>query len=77
MVVGAAIITLLGCTDLPVIEAGVCGNAVIVKPSEHTPRTGAWFVARLAEHLPAGVIQCVQMNAAAICENGPTTCAGR
>ena len=43
-----------------VFPALLCGNAVVVKPSEHTPRSSAWFVDRLAEHLPPGVIQAVQ-----------------
>ncbi len=33
------------------------GNAVIVKPSEYTPRATGWFVKELAKHLPHGVVQ--------------------
>lgn len=36
------------------------GNAVVVKPSEYTPRTSAWFVERLAEELPDGLVQVIQ-----------------
>ncbi len=36
------------------------GNGVVVKPSEYTPRTGAWFVERLAAELPDGLVQVVQ-----------------
>ena len=36
------------------------GNAVVVKPSEYTPRTSAWFVERLAAGLPQGLVQLVQ-----------------
>lgn len=39
------------------------GNGVILKPSEHTPRTGAWLAARCAEHLPAGLVGLVQGGA--------------
>ncbi|HEY1536797.1 MAG TPA: aldehyde dehydrogenase family protein, partial [Polyangiaceae bacterium] len=33
------------------------GNAVLVKPSEYTPRTSSWFIAHLANELPLGVAQ--------------------
>jgi acyl-CoA reductase-like NAD-dependent aldehyde dehydrogenase len=36
------------------------GNGVVVKPSEYTPRTSAWFIQRLAAELPEGLIQVVQ-----------------
>jgi acyl-CoA reductase-like NAD-dependent aldehyde dehydrogenase len=42
------------------IPALMTGNAVVLKPSEYTPRTSAWFVACLAAELPEGVIQVVQ-----------------
>src|SRR5450631_918034 len=35
------------------------GNAVLVKPSEHTPRTSSWFIAHLANELPLGVAHAV------------------
>jgi acyl-CoA reductase-like NAD-dependent aldehyde dehydrogenase len=38
-----------------IFPALMTGNAVILKPSEHTPRTSAWFVERLADELPAGL----------------------
>ena len=44
----------------PVLPALLTGNAVVVKPSEYTPRTSAWFVERLADALPPGLAQVVQ-----------------
>lgn len=38
----------------------MAGNAVIVKPSEHTPLTGAMYCKALASALPEGVLQVVQ-----------------
>lgn len=38
----------------------LAGNGVVMKPSEHCPRTGAWLAGVCAAHLPAGLIQCVQ-----------------
>jgi acyl-CoA reductase-like NAD-dependent aldehyde dehydrogenase len=35
------------------------GNAVVMKPSEHTPRTGLWLARVCAEILPADVVRCV------------------
>lgn len=43
-----------------VIPALLTGNAVVVKPSEHSPRSSGWFLDRLAEVLPAGLVQTVQ-----------------
>jgi acyl-CoA reductase-like NAD-dependent aldehyde dehydrogenase len=43
----------------PVYPALLAGNAVVVKPSEHSPRTADWFIGILAEFLPPSVIQCV------------------
>jgi acyl-CoA reductase-like NAD-dependent aldehyde dehydrogenase len=40
-----------------IFPALMTGNAVVLKPSEHTPRTSGWFVERLADELPAGVAQ--------------------
>jgi acyl-CoA reductase-like NAD-dependent aldehyde dehydrogenase len=40
-----------------VFPALLSGNAVLVKPSEHTPRTSSWFIAHLANELPLGVAQ--------------------
>ena len=42
------------------IPALLTGNAVVVKPSEYTPRSSAWFLSCLAEVLPAGLVQTVQ-----------------
>jgi acyl-CoA reductase-like NAD-dependent aldehyde dehydrogenase len=42
------------------IPAILSGNAVVLKPSEHTPKTSAWYAARLADVLPEGVIEVVQ-----------------
>lgn len=38
----------------------MAGNAVIVKPSEYTPISGAMYCAALASALPEGVVQVVQ-----------------
>jgi acyl-CoA reductase-like NAD-dependent aldehyde dehydrogenase len=39
------------------IPALLTGNAIVVKPSEFTPRTSAWLVERFADALPEGVAQ--------------------
>jgi acyl-CoA reductase-like NAD-dependent aldehyde dehydrogenase len=39
------------------IPALLTGNAIVVKPSEYTPRTGTWLVERLAAELPDGLAQ--------------------
>jgi acyl-CoA reductase-like NAD-dependent aldehyde dehydrogenase len=39
------------------LPALLTGNAVVVKPSEYTPRTSAWLVERLAAELPEGLAQ--------------------
>jgi acyl-CoA reductase-like NAD-dependent aldehyde dehydrogenase len=39
------------------LPALLTGNAIVVKPSEYTPRTSAWLVERLAEELPDGLAQ--------------------
>lgn len=36
------------------------GNAVLLKPSEHTPRSGAWLAGVAADTLPAGLVQLAQ-----------------
>jgi acyl-CoA reductase-like NAD-dependent aldehyde dehydrogenase len=36
------------------------GNAVVLKPSEHAPRTGAWLAKVCAEVLPPGLVGLVQ-----------------
>jgi len=42
-----------------VLPALLTGNAVILKPSEFTPRTSGWFIDRLAAELPRGLAQWV------------------
>ncbi len=49
----------LGTYFKPVFPALLCGNAVVMKPSEFAPRTGEWFKSVLAEFLPKDVIQTV------------------
>ena len=41
----------------PVFAALLCGNSVIIKPSEHTPKTADWFVNIMNQFLPEGVLQ--------------------
>ncbi len=40
-----------------VFPALMTGNAVMLKPSEYTPRSSSWFAQILASHLPAGLVQ--------------------
>ncbi len=40
--------------------AVLAGNAVVLKPSEHTPRTGAWFAKQCQEVFPKDLVQVVQ-----------------
>jgi acyl-CoA reductase-like NAD-dependent aldehyde dehydrogenase len=42
------------------IPALLTGNGLVVKPSEHSPRTSAWLVEHLAAHVPDGLVQLVQ-----------------
>lgn len=42
-----------------VFPALLLGNAVVVKPSEHSPRSSGWFLRVLAEELPPGLVQVV------------------
>jgi acyl-CoA reductase-like NAD-dependent aldehyde dehydrogenase len=44
----------------PVFAALLCGNTVVLKPSELSPRMGAWFGRVLAETLPPRVLVVVQ-----------------
>jgi len=48
-----------------VIPALLTGNAVLVKPSEYSPRTSAWFVERLAAELPGDLVAVVEGDGAA------------
>ena len=50
----------LGVYFKPTLPALLCGNTVVLKPSEYAPRTGAWYAAVLAEVLPKDVVQVVQ-----------------
>ncbi len=42
------------------IPALLTGNAVVIKPSEYSPRSTAWYADRLAEALPEGLVQVLQ-----------------
>ncbi len=42
------------------LPALLAGNGVVLKPSEHTPRTGAWLHELCEEALPKGLVQLVQ-----------------
>ncbi|MBK7862393.1 MAG: aldehyde dehydrogenase family protein [Archangiaceae bacterium] len=44
----------------PVFAALLCGNAVVLKPSELSPRMGEWFTRVLGEELPKDVLTVVQ-----------------
>jgi len=48
----------------PILPALLTGNAVVLKPSEFTPRTSAWFIERLADDLPEGLVHVVQGDGA-------------
>jgi aldehyde dehydrogenase (NAD+) len=59
--VGVAALIVSFNTPLPnyawkVFPAVLCGNAAILKPSEHTPASGAFFGQLCQEFLPAGVL---------------------
>jgi acyl-CoA reductase-like NAD-dependent aldehyde dehydrogenase len=60
-----------------VFPALMTGNGVVLKPSEYTPRTSAWFIEKLAEFLPEGLAQVVQGDGevgAALIEAGIDSC---
>ena len=40
----------------PIFHALMAGNGVVLKPSEHTPRTGAWLVEQCNAVLPKGLV---------------------
>jgi len=40
-----------------VFPALMAGNAIVLKPSEYTPRSSGWFAQLLAAHLPGGLVQ--------------------
>jgi acyl-CoA reductase-like NAD-dependent aldehyde dehydrogenase len=59
------------------IPALMTGNGLVLKPSEHTPRTSAWYADRLAETLPEGLVQVVQGDGragAAVIDAGIDAC---
>jgi acyl-CoA reductase-like NAD-dependent aldehyde dehydrogenase len=59
------------------LPALLTGNAVVVKPSEYTPRTSAWLVERLAAELPDGLAQVLLGDGragAALIDSGIDAC---
>lgn len=50
----------LGVYFKPALPALLCGNSVVLKPSEYAPRTGALFAEMLGKHLPQDVVGIVQ-----------------
>ena len=40
-----------------VFPALLAGNAIVLKPSEYSPRSSGWFAQLLAEQLPTGLVQ--------------------
>jgi acyl-CoA reductase-like NAD-dependent aldehyde dehydrogenase len=60
-----------------VIPALLTGNAIVLKPSEHTPRSSAWFADHFARELPHGVVNVVQGDGvvgAQVVESGIDAC---
>jgi acyl-CoA reductase-like NAD-dependent aldehyde dehydrogenase len=60
-----------------VFPALMTGNAVVLKPSEHTPKTSAWVIERLAEELPSGLVHVLQGDGkagAALVDSGIDAC---
>lgn len=47
-----------------VMPSLLCGNGLVLKPSERSPRTSAWFVDQIARELPAGLATVVQGDGA-------------
>ena len=61
-----------------VYPALLCGNGVVVKPSEYTPMTTKWLVDSLAAELPPGLAATIQGDAAqgeALIDAGIDACA--
>ncbi len=50
----------LGIFFKSLFPALLTGNAVILKPSEHTPRSGGWLARVAADTLPPGLVQVAQ-----------------
>lgn len=44
----------------PIFPALLAGNAVVIKPSEYTPRAGAWLAAQFEAELPMGLVGIAQ-----------------
>ena len=44
----------------PMFHALMAGNGIVLKPSEYTPRTGAWLVEQCQAVLPVGLVGLVQ-----------------
>jgi succinate-semialdehyde dehydrogenase/glutarate-semialdehyde dehydrogenase len=60
-----------------VFPALLTGNALVLKPSEYTPRTSSWFIDRIAAHLPEGCAQSIPGGGAmgsALIEAGIDAC---
>ncbi|MFO0587942.1 MAG: aldehyde dehydrogenase family protein [Polyangiaceae bacterium] len=47
-----------------VLPALLSGNGLVLKPSERSPRSSAWFVEQIARELPAGLATVVQGDGA-------------
>ncbi len=60
-----------------VIPALLCGNAVVLKPSEHSTRVAEWFAGKVAAELPPGVLAVVRggrETGVALVEGGIDAC---
>ncbi len=60
-----------------VFPALMSGNAIVLKPSEYSPRSSGWFAELLAAHLPAGLVQVAHGDGAvgaALLEARPDAC---
>jgi acyl-CoA reductase-like NAD-dependent aldehyde dehydrogenase len=60
-----------------VLPALLSGNAIVIKPSEHSPRSSGWLADRLAAHLPPGVVQIARGDGAvgaALLDARPDAC---
>ena len=59
------------------LPALMTGNAVVLKPSEYTPKSSQWFADMLAAELPEGLVQVVQGGGAVgqmVLESGIDAC---
>jgi acyl-CoA reductase-like NAD-dependent aldehyde dehydrogenase len=60
-----------------VVPALLAGNAIVLKPSEHTPRSSAWFAEHFAREVPHGLVSVIQgdgVAGAAVVESGIDAC---